>query len=88
MPQESIFDRYAREALKDAEYEELGDGSVVGRVPLMGVTEVGRDRERCEEELRSQIADWARESIRFGDRVPIIAGIDLNTAEARAQAQE
>jgi hypothetical protein len=85
---ETIFDRYAAEALKEAQYDELEDGSIVGRIPrLLGVIEVAPDRERCEVELRSQVVDWARQSVRQGDEVPVLGGIDLNSDEARAQVR-
>lgn len=85
MPLQTILEHYAREALKHAVYQQLEDGSFVGRVPeLKGVITFGDDRQQCEEELFSVIEDWARVGVRRRVDLPVIGGVDLNTDEARA----
>lgn len=84
MPLKTILEHYAREALKQARYKQLEDGSFVGRVPaLKGVIAFGADRQRCQEELLSVIEDWARLGIQNGANLPVIGDVDLNTDETQ-----
>ncbi|MGI8827321.1 MAG: type II toxin-antitoxin system HicB family antitoxin [Chloroflexota bacterium] len=88
MPLQTVLEHYAREAVKQATYEHLEDGSFVGRVPpLKGAIAFGPDAPQCESELLSVVEDWARVGVQRGLRLPVIGGVDLNTEEARKLAQ-
>lgn len=84
MPLQTILDHYACKALNQAVYEQLEDGSIVGRVPeLKGVIAFGTSRHETEDELFSVIEDWARVGMQRGLTLPVMGGVDLNTDEAR-----
>lgn len=87
MPLPTILEHYAREALRQAVFQELEDGSTVGRVPqLKGVIAFGADKEQTANELYSIVEDWTRLRIQAGGEVPVLGDVDLNTDEARTLA--
>jgi predicted RNase H-like HicB family nuclease len=89
MPTETVLQHYAREALKLATIEPLGDGGFVGRVPgLDGVIAFADTERECVVEVYSVVEDWARFRIQRGLHLPVVADIDLNTEENRQLALE
>lgn len=80
MSLDTALENYAREALKQATYEPLGDGSWVGRAPaLPGVICFDDTRPACEAELLSVVEDWARWRLQRGLQVPVVGAADLNS---------
>jgi len=62
-----------------AAYDELEDGTFVGRVsPCKGVVAFGSTLCECEEELRSTLEDWILIGLKPGHPLPVIADINLN----------
>ena len=74
-----ILSSYVEEAMTQAVYDKLEDGTFAGRVPpCKGVIAFGSALRECEEELRSTLEDWILVGLKLGHPLPIIAGIDLN----------
>ena len=70
---------YIEAAMELATYDKLEDGTFAGHVlKLPGVAAFGPTLRRCEKELRSVLEDWLLVGLRFGHKIPKIAGIDLN----------
>jgi predicted RNase H-like HicB family nuclease len=60
---------YIEAALELARYE----------IPkLKGVAAFGKTLRECEGELRSTLEDWILVGLKFGHKLPVLAGIDLN----------
>ena len=74
-----ILTDYIREAIALAVYEELEDGTFGASIPAcVGVFALGNTQPECQEELRSVLEDWMLTGLRWGDTLPVLAGIDLN----------
>jgi predicted RNase H-like HicB family nuclease len=74
-----ILSNYIQEALANAEYDKLEDGTFAGRIPAcLGVVSFGKTLKDCEDELRSTLEDWIYLGLRQGNRLPVIKGINLN----------
>ena len=70
---------YIQQAMAQAVYEDLGDGAFGGTIPpCWGVIAFGDTVAECKEELRSVLEDWMLMGLRWGDELPVVAGIDLN----------
>ena len=79
-----VLSDYVSEALRQAVYDKLGNGSYVGRIPAcQGVIAFASDLRDCEEELRSTLEDWILLGLRAKHPLPVIAGIDLNREGVR-----
>ena len=79
-----VLSDYVAEALAQAVYEKLEDGSYAGRIPsCQGVVALGASLRECEDELRSTLEDWILVGLRLKHPLPAIAGIDLNQEPAR-----
>jgi predicted RNase H-like HicB family nuclease len=74
-----ILSDYVGEAMAEAAYDKLEDGSFAGRIPpCPGVVAFGRSLRECETELRAVLEGWIVLGLRLGHTLPVIAGIDLN----------
>ncbi len=74
-----ILSGYIEEALEQATYDKLEDGTYAGRIPTCkGVVAFGSTLRRCEDELRSTLEDWILVGLKLGHSLPVIASIDLN----------
>ena len=74
-----ILTGYVENALSQAEYDKLEDGTYSGRIPsCKGVISFGKTLRECEDELRSTLEDWVLVGLKLGHSLPIIAGYDLN----------
>lgn len=74
-----ILTGYIENALSQAEYDKLDDGTFSGRIPsCKGVIAFGETLKECEEELRSTLEDWVLVGLKLGHKLPVIAGHDLN----------
>jgi len=75
---------YVGEALAQAAYEKLEDGSYAGRIPpCPGVVAFGTLLRECENELRPTLGDWILVGMQLKHPLPVIQGIDLNKEPAR-----
>lgn len=73
---------YIEAALGLARYDKLEDGSFAGDIPkLKGVAAFGGTLRECEGELRSTLEDWILVGLRLGQKLPVLAGIDLNKVQ-------
>jgi predicted RNase H-like HicB family nuclease len=74
-----ILTEYVNQAMAEAVYDKLEDGTFAGRVPpCKGVIAFGATLRECEDELRSTLEDWIVVGLKLGHHLPLIAGIDLN----------
>ena len=74
-----ILSDYLEQALAQAVYDKLEDGTFAGRIPACkGVVAFAENLRACEHELRSTLEDWVWLGLKLGHRLPVIAGIDLN----------
>ena len=74
-----ILTDYVEQALVQATYDKLDDGTFSGWIPpCTGVIAFGSTLRECENELRSVLEDWILLGLKLGHPLPVIAGIDLN----------
>lgn len=74
-----ILSDYVEQAMAEASYDKLEDGTFTGRIPpCPGVIAFGGSLSECEEELRSTLEDWILLGLKLGHPLPILAEIDLN----------
>jgi predicted RNase H-like HicB family nuclease len=79
-----ILTEYVEQALAQAMYDKLEDGTFAGRVPpCKGVIAFGDTLRQCEEELRSTLEDWILVGLKLGHALPVIGEIDLNREPVR-----
>jgi len=79
-----VLSDYVAEALAEAAFEKLEDGSYAGRIPsCTGVVAFGTTLRECENELRSTLEDWIPVGLQLKHPLPVIQGIDLNKEPAR-----
>ena len=79
-----VLSEYMEQAMKQALYDKLEDGTFSGRIPLCkGVVSFGDTLKECEDELRSTLEDWILLGLKFGHALPVIGGIDLNRKPTR-----
>ena len=74
-----ILSAYMDQAMADAVYDKLEDGTFAGRIPTCeGVVAFGGTLHGCEDELRSTLEDWILVGLKLGHSLPVIGGVDLN----------
>jgi predicted RNase H-like HicB family nuclease len=79
-----ILSEYVDQAMAEAGYDKLEDGTFTGRIPsCKGVVAFGATLRECEEQLRSTLEDWILLGIKLGHPLPMIGGIDLNKEPTR-----
>ena len=79
-----ILSDYVEQALLNAVYDKLEDGTFSGRIPsCKGVVAFGTTLRQCEEELRSTLEDWIFVGLRMNHRLPVLGKINLNKGFAR-----
>ena len=79
-----ILSEYINQAMAQAVYDKLEDGTFAGRIPCCkGVVAFGATLRECEEELRSTVEDWILVGIKLGHPLPVIGGVDLNKEPTR-----
>jgi predicted RNase H-like HicB family nuclease len=84
MSKQYILSEYMDQAMAQAVYEKLDDGSYAGRIPsCRGVIAFGATLRNCENELRSTLEDWIWVGLKLGHQLPVIEGIDLNKEPTR-----
>jgi predicted RNase H-like HicB family nuclease len=80
-----VLTDYLEQAMRKAHYELMENGRYYGSIPVCpGVWAQGKTLEACREELHSTLEDWLLLGLQMGDKLPVVAGIDLNPpAQAR-----
>jgi predicted RNase H-like HicB family nuclease len=69
-----ILSEYVEQAMADAVYDKLDDGTFFGRIPsCQGVVAFGATLRECEEELRSTLEDWILVGLKLKHPLPVIA---------------
>ena len=68
-----ILSDYLENALAQAEYDKLEDGTFFGRIPsCKGVVAFAATLRECEDELRSVLEDWILVGLKLGQDLPIV----------------
>ena len=71
MPIRNILSEYIAQAMAQAVYDKLEDGTFSGRIPsCKGVVAFGDTLRKCEEELRSTLEDWVLVGLKLGHFLP------------------
>lgn len=84
MPAKYILSEYLEQAMSEALYDKLEDGTFTGKIPVCkGVIAFGTTLRECEDELRSTLEDWILVGLKLGHPLPVIGGIDLNKEPIR-----
>lgn len=79
-----VLSEYMDQAMSQAVYDKLDDGTFAGRIPsCKGVVAFGTTLRDCEEELRSTLEDWILVGLKLGHSLPVIGDIDLNQEPIR-----
>ena len=74
-----MLSEYIDEAMANALYDKLEDGTYNGKIPQCpGVVALAKTLYKCEQELRSSLEGWLIARIRHGDKLPVIKKINLN----------
>ncbi len=74
-----ILSDYISQAMSQAEYDKLADGTFAGRIPICpGVISFGVTLRRCEEELQSTLEDWILVGLKLGHTLPVLEHLNLN----------
>jgi len=70
---------YINQALANAIYDKLEDGTFAGRIALCkGAMAFAPTLRECQDELRSTLEDWILVGLKLSHPLPVISGIDLN----------
>jgi len=79
-----ILSDYVKQAMLEAVYDKLEDGTYIGRIPpCKGVLAFGNTLRDCEDELQSTLEDWILMGLKLGHSLPVIGDIDLNKEPTR-----
>ncbi|MBI5101508.1 MAG: type II toxin-antitoxin system HicB family antitoxin [Nitrospirae bacterium] len=74
-----ILSEYVQQALAEAVYDKLEDGTFAGGIPACnGVLAFGPSLRECEDELHSTLEDWILVGLKLGHHLPVIGNLDLN----------
>ena len=81
----SMLTRYIEEAMKQALYEKLDDGTYWGEIPICpGTNGHAHTLSECQQELREVVEEWVLQNLHDDVPLPVIAGLDLNKHEVHA----
>jgi predicted RNase H-like HicB family nuclease len=84
MAVQCVLSEYVDQAMAEAVYDKLEDGTFAGRIPsCIGVLAFSGTLRECEDELRSVLEDWILVGLKLGHALPVIAGIDFNKEPVR-----
>jgi predicted RNase H-like HicB family nuclease len=84
MQTQYILTEYIDQAMTQAEYDKLEDGTFCGRIPVCkGIVAFGNTLRQCQDELRATLEDWIFVGLKLSHPLPVIAGIDLNKEPTR-----
>lgn len=80
MPIRYVLSEYVEQAMSEAIYDKLEDGTFTGKIPsCKGVISFGITLRECEEALRSTLEDWILTGLKLRHPLPVIGNVDLNT---------
>ena len=83
MKDQGVLTAYFDAAMARAKVKLVDENQYVGRVPgCVGLLGYGKTKEETLEDLRIALEDWVLLGLRFGDKIPPIAGIDLTSERA------
>jgi len=81
-----VLTEYVNQAMAEAVYDKLEDGTFAGRIPsCKGVVAFATTLRDCEDELRSTLEDWILVGLKLKHPLPVIAGIDLLIIPSNAE---
>lgn len=84
MPVRYMLTEYVEEALAQAIYDKLEDGTFAGRIPVCpGVVAFGSSLRECEESLQSVLEEWIVLGLKLHHPLPVLTGLDLSRKPAR-----
>ena len=84
MPTQYILTEYVDQAMMQAEYDKLEDGTFSGRIPVCkGVIAFDTTLRQCQNELRSTLEDWILVGLKLGHALPVIRDINFNKEPTR-----
>jgi len=79
-----ILSEYVDQALAQAVYDKLEDGTFAGRIPFCtGVLAFAETLRECEQDLRSTLEEWILLGLKLGHTLPVLGDIDLNKEPIR-----
>jgi len=79
-----ILSEYVEQAMAQATYDKLEDGTYSGRIPTCkGAVAFGSTLRECEDSLRSTLEDWILLGLKMRHALPVIGHIDLNKEPVR-----
>lgn len=82
-----MLTRYIDEAMKQAVYEKLEDGTYWGEIPTCpGTNAYAQSLSACQVELREVLEEWILQNLQDSVPLPLIAEIDLNRHELHASS--
>ena len=82
-----MLQEYLNNAMSEAMYDKLEDGSYSGKIPVCpGVIAFGQTLYECQKELCSVLEGWIIVKLRHGDQLPVINNIDLSPKREPAYA--
>jgi predicted RNase H-like HicB family nuclease len=71
---------YINQAMRQAHYELMENGRFFGSIKAcQGAWAEAATLEECRAELQEVLEDWLLIKLRFGDEIPVVDGINLNT---------
>jgi predicted RNase H-like HicB family nuclease len=80
---------YIAKAVEKAEYEKMENGRYFATIPgFKGLWAQGKTVEKARRELISILEDWVLLAFRFGDHVPVVAGMDFNRVVRHAKTRK
>ena len=79
-----VLSEYVEQAMAEATYDKLEDGTFGGRIPsCKGAVAFGSTLRECEDGLRSTLEDWILLGLKMRHALPVIGHIDLNKEPVR-----
>lgn len=79
----TMIRQYVEEALKNARYDKLEDGTFYGEVPrLRGVLATGETLEGCRNQLAEVVEEWVLVRVAKGLPVPPLGKIEVKVKKA------
>ena len=74
-----MITEYINQAMAQATYELLDDGTFYGEIPVcQGVWSQADSLDACRANLQNALEGWLILGIRLGHQLPIIEGVELN----------
>ena len=84
MAMQFVLSEYVEQAMAQATYEKLEDGTYSGRIPsCKGAVAFGPTLRECEDNLHSALEDWILLGLKMRHALPVIGHIDLNKEPVR-----